>query len=291
MQKKRVMNFKGTFNLKMSKSDFYKLSSFINSEYGMKMPEAKRIMLQSRLHKRLRELELTSFGDYCEYVFSEQGRRNNEIINMINEVSTNKTEFFREPAHYDYLTEIVIPEIIRNSRTNKQIKIWSVGCSSGEEPYTIAMIMSEFTEIKPDYDYSIYATDISTRMLDKAVNAIYRMERIESIPIILKKKYLLKNKDKTQKIVRIVPAIRSKIKFERLNLMDPEYNTKTSFDIIFCRNVLIYFESKIQEVVINKLCVKLKPDGFLFLGHSESTMNMNVPVKQLKPAFYRKNHN
>jgi chemotaxis protein methyltransferase CheR len=271
----------------LSNDDFKRLSSFIYKEYGIKMPEVKRTMLQSRLHKRLRELKMTNYKDYVDFVFSKEGQ-DNEVIHMIDVVSTNKTDFFREPVHFEFLHSTVLPELIRSERFNRLVRIWSAGCSSGEEPYTVAMSMSEFLLEHPGFDYSILATDISSRILKTAVEAIYKENRVEMLPLQLKKRYLLKSKDRSNPTVRIVPDLRRKVTFQRLNFMDNYYNVPDNLDIIFCRNVLIYFDRETQEKVINRLCTKLKPNGFFFLGHSESITNFNVPLKQLKPTIFRK---
>ncbi len=271
----------------LSNEDFKRLSTFIFKEYGIKMPEVKRTMLQSRLHKRLRELNMTNYKDYVDFVFSKEGQ-GNEVIHMIDVVSTNKTDFFREPVHFDFLHSHVLPELLNGERPNRLIKLWSAGCSSGEEPYTLAMSISEYMLEHPGFDYSIFATDISSRILKSAVDAIYKDNRVEMLPIQLKKRYLLKSKDRINPTVRIVPDLRRRVSFQRLNFMDNSYNVPENFDIIFCRNVLIYFDRETQEKVINKLCTKLKPDGFFFLGHSESITNFDVPLKQLKPTIFRK---
>ncbi len=288
MNDKQDINISDIYKAVLSTEDFKRLSTFIYNEYGIKMPDVKRTMLQSRLHKRLRELSMTSYREYVEYLFSKEGQQT-EVIHMIDMVSTNKTDFFREPVHFDYLHSDVLPELLSGPHPSRSLKIWSAGCSSGEEPYTIAMSVNEFLLNSGNtFDYSILATDISTRVLKQAVDGIYKEARIEVLPLYLKKRYLLKSKDRTNPTVRIIPEIRRRIKFERLNFMDDYYDINESFDIIFCRNVLIYFDRETQERVINKLCTKLKHDGVFFLGHSESITNFNVPLQQLKPTIYRK---
>jgi chemotaxis protein methyltransferase CheR len=281
------VNLGDIYKATLSNEDFRRLSSFIFREYGIKMPEVKRTMLQSRLHKRLRELNISNYKEYVDFVFSKEGQ-DNEVIHMIDVVSTNKTDFFREPVHFDFLHSVALPEILGGERPNRMIKLWSAGCSSGEEPYTLAMSLGEYMTQHPGFDYSILATDISTRILKSAVEAIYKENRVEMLPIQLKKKYLLKSKDRLNPSVRIIPELRRRITFQRLNFMDNHYNVPEGMDIIFCRNVLIYFDRETQERVINKLCTKLKPNGFFFLGHSESITNFDVPLKQLKPTIFRK---
>lgn len=275
------------FRAELSQEDFVKLSNFIYRESGIKMPPVKRIMLQSRLQKRLKELRMTTFKEYCNYVFSKEGL-NNEIIHMLDVVSTNKTDFFREPVHFDFLSSTILPAYYSDSKSKKQFKIWSAGCSSGEEPYTIAIVLFEFLESHPGFDFSILGTDISTRILQNAIDAVYKEDKVIGVPLELKKRYFLKSKDRQNPTVKMGPQLRSKVRFERLNFMDNSYLINDSFDVIFCRNVLIYFDRETQESVINKICTKLSTGGYFFLGHSESILNMNVPLKQLKPTIYQK---
>jgi chemotaxis protein methyltransferase CheR len=273
------------YNARMTKGDFDKLSDFIYNQYGIKMPLVKKTLLESRLHKRLRSLNMTSFKEYIDLILSSK-ENDLEIISMINAVTTNKTEFFREISHFEFLTSFVLPKL--SERTNRPVKIWSAGCSSGEEAYTMAVVLSEFMENCNEIDYSILGTDISTDVLNKAAAAIYPEERVQSIPLHLKRKYFLKSKDVKNRTVRIVPALRKKISFLRLNFMDHKYPVDQMFDVIFCRNVLIYFDKSTQEKVINKLCEKLVKGAWLFLGHSESISDMKVPLEQIKPTIYRK---
>lgn len=272
------------FSVKLTEKEFDYLSSFVYNELGIKMPREKKIMLESRLLKRLRELKLPSFKEYIDFLNSEQGK-SNEIVHMFDVVTTNKTDFFREPQHFEYLTNFVLPEIKGNG-TVRQIKIWSSASSSGEEPYTLAMVLANWCEKNPGFDYSILGTDISTKVLNMAVNGTYKIDRIAPVSLEFKKKYLLRHKDPSQNLVKIIPELRSRCKFERLNLMDPYYDIEGMFDILFCRNVLIYFDRQTQEKVINKLCAKLKKGGYFFLGHSESVLQMDVPLKQIKPTIF-----
>jgi chemotaxis protein methyltransferase CheR len=273
-------------DLKMSEKEFDRLSSFIYTNYGIKMPREKKIMLQCRLQKRLRELGIGTFSEYIDHVFGKEGYE--EIILMMNQVSTNKTDFFREPNHFDFLVNVVLRDMVNRSSFSKHLRIWSAGCSSGEEAYTIAMVLESFLERNEAFTYNLYCTDISTRVLQAAVDAVYKEERAACIPLEYKRKYLLKSKDPLKKTVRIIPEIRSKATFAQLNLMDDYYDTPDKFDIIFCRNVLIYFDKATQEKVICKLSTKLKTGGYFFLGHSESIIGMNVPLRQIKPTVFVK---
>ncbi|HEX2968674.1 MAG TPA: protein-glutamate O-methyltransferase [Bacteroidales bacterium] len=277
----------GAYKCQMTDKDFNVLSAFVYEELGIKMPYVKKIMLQSRLQRRLSELKMSSFREYIDFVFSKEGQKE-EIIKMIDVITTNKTDFFREPSHFDYLTESVLPEYQSEQQARKPLRIWSAGCSSGEEPYTIAIVLKEYIQNHHEFDFEIFATDLSYRILQKASLAIYSEERVSSIPYDLKRKYFLKSKDSSSKTVRVVPDIRSKVTFQRLNFIDNHYAVEKTFDIIFCRNVLIYFDRATQQDVITKLSSKLRPDGYFFLGHSESITNMKVPLRQIKPTIFRK---
>lgn len=270
----------------LSDRDFNRLSNFIMQEYGIKMPPVKKVLLQSRLQRRLKALNFISFKDYVDYVFSPQGQQE-EVIHMMDVVSTNKTDFFREPVHFEYLANHVLPQLLTKS-TDCHLKLWSAGCSSGEEPYTIAIILSEFAKKNRNIDFSILATDISTRMLKIAVEAIYDEHKIQVIPEELKKKYFLRSKNRQEKKVRIIPELRNKITFRRLNLISDRYQLFEKYDIIFCRNVLIYFEREIQYEILQRLCLYLKTNGYLFLGHSESIIGFNLPLKTIMPTVFIK---
>jgi chemotaxis protein methyltransferase CheR len=271
----------------MTDEDFGKVSTYVNKELGIKLPYPKKVMLQCRLHKRVTDLKMSSFTEYFNYVFSN-GRQQDELIKMIDLVTTNKTDFFRESSHFDFLKEVVLPKICSNLRGRKIIRIWSAACSSGEEPYTIAIVLKEFLRDHPDIDFEITGTDISLSILRKAADAVYNNDRISGISMDLKRKYFLKSKNPLDNTVRLIPDIRSRVIFRRMNLMNPYYDIDKEFDIIFCRNVLIYFDRETQQNVINKLASKLKHDGWFFLGHSETITNMKVPLSQIRPTVFRK---
>jgi chemotaxis protein methyltransferase CheR len=273
----------------LSQKDFNRLSTFIYSELGIKMPGSKTTMLNGRLNKRLRALDLPDFTKYCDFLFSDKGKEE-EMVHLINAVTTNKTDFFREPSHFDYLTQSALPvlEDLRRFDPRKKLKIWSAGCSTGEEPYTLAMVLAELQASKPNFNYDILATDISTRVLDVAKRAVYPMERIEPVANHYRKKYLLKGRDQKNPQIRIVPELRKQIRFGRLNFMAEDFGLPEVVDIIFCRNVIIYFDKETQERLMNKFCRYLIPGGYLFLGHSESLHGYETPLTQVAPTIYRK---
>ena len=272
---------------RLSMGEFNQLSSFVYEQCGIKMPPSKKIMLESRLNKRLRALNIPSFKDYIPYLMSKEGQEH-ELIHMIDVVTTNKTDFFREPHHFDYLRENILPEFVSSPDGRRPFRIWSAACSTGEEPYTLAMVLHEFQEGHRNFDYQILASDISTAVLQKAAMAVYDMQRINGIPLILKKKFFLKSKDNQKPSVRIIPSLRKKVQFQRINFMERLQEVDTQFDVIFCRNVLIYFDRPTQQEVVQKLSGKLKPGGYLFIGHSESLYQLDLPIVQIKPTIYQK---
>jgi chemotaxis protein methyltransferase CheR len=273
----------------LSNEDFSRLSQFIYKECGIKMPITKRTMLEARLQKRLRSLGMRSFRDYCDYLFSPKGIEQ-ELIQMIDLVTTNKTDFFREPDHFDYLLQRVLPEWVQKNGVGpgRKLMVWSAGCSTGEEPYTLAMVLSEFAESCPGFKFQILATDISTRVLEKARMAIYDEERVVPVPMPMKRKYLLRSRDKASELVRIAPELREKVQFRRLNFMDSDFGMREPVDIIFCRNVIIYFDRPTQERLLNHFYGHMATGGYIFMGHSETLNGLDVPLATVHPTIYRK---
>jgi len=280
MQQQTVCNLNAPAPF-MSDRVFKHLSGFIHDHCGIKMPPVKKQMLEGRLRKRLRALNVSSFENYCEYVFKTGPE--SELIHMIDAVTTNKTARFREPAHFDYLTEKILPEL---SRFRGSISAWSAGCSSGEEPYIIAMILSEFA-LENKINFSVLATDICVKVLEKARRAVYDHEKIEPVPMSFRKKYFLRGKD-NKGLVRIKPELRAQVRFRRLNLMDAGFGMHEKMCLIFCRNVMIYFDRNTQEELVGKFCRQLMPGGYLFTGHSETLQGLDLHLVQTATTIYRK---
>lgn len=272
---------------KMTDSDFDRISTFIYNELGMKMPPQKKVLLEGRLYRRLRELNFDTYKDYIDFVFTK-GDLNGELITMFDLITTNKTDFFRESQHFDFFANFFLKDFKMRS-SDKKLKIWSAGCSSGEEVYTLAMVCNEFKIQNPDFDFHILGSDISSRMITAASLAIYPESHIADISYDYKRKYLLKSKDHTRKTVRITPELRTKTSFIRHNLMNNNYSEFEMYDVIFCRNVLIYFDADTQKLVIKKLVNRLKLGGYLFLGHSETVNNTAVfDLQHIQPSVYIK---
>ena len=271
--------------LNMDGESFERLSSFVTREYGIKLPVAKRSMLESRLNKKVKSLGLHSYKEFLDFFFSDAGRKT-ELLNVIDLITTNKTDFFRESAHFRFLTSAFLPKYTSTIGKNN-LKIWSAGCSTGEEPYTIVMAMEEYKKRNPAVSYSLLASDISTRVIQTAFDGIYDIEKIAPVPMDLKRGYFLRSRTNPS-LVRVKPQFRKKVQFKRINFMDSNFGLiKADYDVIFCRNVLIYFDKQTQERVINKFCRHLRPGGLLFLGHSESIIGLDVPLRQISPTVYR----
>ena len=274
---------------KMKDKEFWQFSSFIYERVGIQLPPTKKTMLEARLQKRLKALDIDSFEAYSKFVFSEEGQRA-ELVRLIDVVTTNKTDFFREPGHFEHLTHKALPAIMKNrgGRFTEPVRIWSAGCSSGEEPYTLAMVLSEFASENNGFRFSILASDISTRILETAKTAIYPEERVDGIALDFKKKYLLRSKQRSLTLVRVCPELRSKVLFRRINFMDSDFGIAEKMDIIFCRNVVIYFDKPTQQRLMRKFYQQLRPGGYLVLGHSETLNGINDDFISVGSTVYQK---
>jgi len=270
----------------MCARDFARFGEFIHAECGIKMPPGKKTMLEARLQKRLRALGLDDYGSYCEYLFSPAGMET-ELVHLLDVVTTNTTDFFREPRHFELLLNTLLPRWHVRHGGSRSFRIWSAGCSSGEEPYTMAMVLSDFAARTQGFTFSILATDISTRVLEHARRAIYSVDKIKPVSESYRKRFLLRSKDRSRDLVRIAPEVRRLVAFQRLNFMEP-ISLETPMDMIFCRNVMIYFERATQEELLRKFCANLRRGGHLFIGHSESLTGLTLPLKQIAPTVYER---
>jgi len=276
-----------SFHPHLSTRDFRALATFIHGQFGIKVPDAKKGMIEARLCKRLTRLDIGSYSRYCEYLFSPEGIER-ELSHFIDEVTTNKTDFFREANHFSCLVDQILPGYMASTGTGYKLNVWSCACSRGDEPYTLAMVLSEYARRSPGFDFSILATDISTRVLEVAKKGIYDAAKIAPVPLALRKKYLLKSKDPSRNLVRIVPELRKKVVFRQLNLMDSEYRLDRAVDIIFCRNVTIYFDKETTEHLLLRLCGRLVPGGYIFMGHSEFLDCKALSLVSVAPTVYKK---
>ena len=270
---------------RLSNRNFDALARYIYDYSGIKMPVSKMTMLEGRLRRRLRATGIASFNDYCDFLFKHNGIER-EAIYLIDAVTTNKTDFFREPKHFEYMQQVALPEMA--AAGHKRIRLWSAACSTGAEPYTMAMVMQEFADGNPGLDYRILATDLSTEVLQAARRGIYPSDMVAPVSPELRRKYVMTARDATRGDVRIHPALRSTVGFARLNLMDSAYKVGEPMHMIFCRNVLIYFDKPTQAKVLTRLCECLLPGGYLYVGHSETVTGIALPVRQVANTVFKK---
>lgn len=269
----------------MAKRNFARLASYIYDYSGIKMPETKKTMLEGRLRRRLRAVGVETLDAYCDFLFTGDNLAG-ESLHLINAVTTNKTDFFREPAHFDYLVQHALPQLA--ARGVSAVRTWSAACSTGPEPYTIAMVLDDYAERQGGPDYGILATDLDTDVLHTARMGIYPAELMDPVPSAMRRKYVMVPNDTTRRDVRIVPRLRSAIGFARLNLMDDRYPIGQAMHLIFCRNVLIYFDKETQRKVVSQLFDCLEPGGYLFLGHSESITGLGLPLQQVANTVFQR---
>jgi chemotaxis protein methyltransferase CheR len=266
--------------------DFERISRLVYEQSGINLHAGKKELVKARLGKRLREGKFGSFRDYYHYVTTEKGI--NELVAMIDSISTNLTSFFREVSHFNKLYEIV-PEMIDatyNERRIPKLRIWSAGCSTGEEPYSLAITAREIIGGR-NCDLRILGTDISTRTLGTAIAGIYAKEKIKNIPPLLLRKYFQIGQGSRDGCYRVKKELKDIIKFTRFNLMDiPSFNDP--FDIIFCRNVMIYFDKETQKSLVDRFYGYLKEGGYFFTGHSESLTGLRHGFKYVEPSVYLK---
>jgi chemotaxis protein methyltransferase CheR len=276
--------------IEISDELFLKVGKMITERYGIKMSPEKKIMFQARLQPRLRALGLHSFEEYASRLLSENNT-SAEFDLLADYISTNKTEFFREVDHFSFLFEKVLPEwtVKNKAAANLQFRGWSAGCSNGQEAYSMAIQIEEYNRVNNlSINYSIVATDISGKMLRQAKEAIYPMAQVENIPLDVKFRYFLKGKETQAMKVRVIKEIRDRIQVGYHNLMDEAYPFDEQFDVIFIRNTMIYFDAQTQFKVLVKLINRLKKGGYLLIGHSESLINLPLPIQSVAPSIYMK---
>ncbi len=273
--------------LQLTDQDFQKLSDFVYQKAGINLHDGKKDLLRARLAKYLRNTDFTSIKEFYQALLND--RTGEYTVPFLDCISTNLTYFFREPQHFDFLRETVIPTFLEKASTNNgaRLEIWSAGCSSGEEPYSIAITLLQGISYHGRPPVHILATDISTRMLSHAARGIYPAEKLGAIPSDLKRRYFKRGKNKWEGFFKVKPVLQEVVTFKRFNLMEP-FPSSFSFDVIFCRNVMIYFDKQVQEKIVNKFWRVIKSGGYLFIGHSESLTGIDHPFKYVKPSTYQK---
>lgn len=265
--------------------DFDCLRQLVGRRTGIVLSDAKRDMVYSRLARRLRQLKLDSFARYCELIQDETANAD-EMVQLTNAITTNLTSFFREAHHFDFLREQVIPELRREHAADKRIRLWSSACSTGEEPYSIAITLRQAMADLHGWDARILATDLDTNVLSTAQQAIYKDERIEGLSHEVRKHWFLKGKSAQGGMVRARDELRELITFRQLNLMH-DWPFKGPFDAVFCRNVVIYFNQDTQRQLIDRIADHMTPGGYLFMGHSETLHNISNRFKLIGKTIYR----
>lgn len=273
--------------LTLTDAEFEQISEMVYAHCGINLHDGKKELVRSRLAKILRLGRFESFSQYMEHVAADtSGQAFSELIDSL---STNLTSFYREAIHFDYLAGTLLPEIIAHKQRQNTLRLrgWSAGCSSGEEPYTIAITLLESLPDRARWDVKLLATDISTRILKRAQEGIYERERIEPVPPALKNRYLIMRTQNGEKRFEVAPALRQTIAFKYLNLMQ-DWPFRGSFDFIFCRNVMIYFDKPTQQRLIDRFWQVLAPGGVLFTGHSESLTGIRHSFRYIQPTIYRK---
>lgn len=262
----------------LNDQEFKQFSDLIYRVAGISMSAAKKPLITSRLAKRLKHHQLASYGDYFSFITSAQGK--DELQEAVDSLTTNETHFFREPKHFDFLRQRLIPA----RRIGRGLRIWSAACSSGEEPYSIAMVLDELLGKEP---WEVVASDISTRVLDKARSGLFPMQRLPEIPKPYLTRYCLKGVDEHEGSLLIEKPLRDRVRFIAHNLTQPAPSLEP-FDVIFLRNVMIYFDQETKRQVVSRLLPLLRPGGYFFVGHSESLNGVTDELRSVVPAVYCK---
>jgi chemotaxis protein methyltransferase CheR len=273
--------------LAIADTEARELAGLIYDHSGIVLTGDKKSLIASRLQKRLKALRLGSFRDYLRYL-RRSPDSDDEIVLMLNEISTNKTEFFRERQHFDFMVSDILPNLAMSDWTI--LNFWSAGCSTGEEPYSLAMVLAEY--FGTTRNFAIFATDLSTQALRTAHQAVYSDELGKSIPFGLRQKYTLTGRGSQAGRFRIVPELRERVTFEHVNLIAPDWNIPGVMNMVFCRNVMIYFDLKTRSQVVAQFRRHLKRDGHLFIGHAETLngIDRRLGFVQVRPTVYALQH-
>jgi chemotaxis protein methyltransferase CheR len=269
----------------ISEKEFLKFQDLIYKEAGIWLSTVKTALLVGRLSKRLRQLELKTFGEYYNIVVEDAEER----TKMLDAISTNETHFFREPAHFDLLQTKVFPRFEQEEAAglrSRKLRVWSAGCSTGQEPYSLAMVLLERFPATAGWEIEIVATDLSTRVLDIAKSGVWDFGKASEIPDKYLEAFMLRGFGEQKGKIKAAPEIRSLIRFMRLNLNEERYPVQGPFDLIFCRNVLIYFDMPTRERIVRGLLSHLSPEGYFFVGHAESLHSMTDVIRSVIPTVY-----
>jgi chemotaxis protein methyltransferase CheR len=271
----------------LSDIDFRRFSTLVYEKCGIYLRKGKKELVRTRLGKRMREAGFENFKAYYRFLTQDESGR--ELVMMLDAISTNLTSFFREERHFDFLENDIFPSYAAELGAGNRRKrlFWSAGCSSGEEPYSLAMCLLEYFGDDVGHNMKVLATDISTRVLAHARRGVYRASRLERVPDALLREYFHRGYDKQKGYFRIKPILKEVVEFRRVNLVEP-FPFKRRFDLILCRNVMIYFDRTSQAGLVNKFYDVLRPGGYLFIGHSETLTGIDHPFTYVKPSIYCK---
>lgn len=265
--------------IRLTDKEFTDMVTFVKANYGINLLN-KRQLIESRMYSVLRDKKLENFSDYFNLIKQNDAK---EITILLNKLTTNHTYFMREPAHFEFLKTVILPGIVKKS-SNKEIRIWSAGCSSGEEAYSTVMVIKEFLGFQSSqWDFQILATDISANAMEKAQHGTYDAESLKNLDTSWIRKYFVLKDGSYQ----LKPEVKKEVVFKHFNLMDPIPFLK-KFDLIFCRNVMIYFDQTTKNALINKFYDAIKPGGYLFIGHSETVQRDQSKFKYIQPSVYQK---
>jgi chemotaxis protein methyltransferase CheR len=265
-------------------ADYEFLRRLIYEHSRINLGSDKRALMSARVAKRLRALKIGSYREYCQRLKTEPG--DDELGHLVDVISTNHTHFFREEKHFDWMQSVLLPHWQARHREGEMFRVWSAASSSGEEPYTLAIVLAEFFGLEGKW--TIDATDISTRILDRAGQAIYDEEKLAPVRPELLRRYFQRGNGQFAGQFRVKDQLRQRVSFRHLNLLQRDYPFAQRFDLILCRNVMIYFDRPTQETLIGKLTGQLEPGGHLLVGHSESLSGIRHSLRQLQPAIYLK---
>jgi chemotaxis protein methyltransferase CheR len=266
--------------LKLTASEFHQISELAHQRFGLDLKRGKEALVASRLGKKLRKLGFASFAEYHRHVLADS--TGDALVELIDALTTNHTSFLRERAHFDFLARAANEEFAGAAT----LRVWSAACSSGEEPYSIAMCLAETLARAPARQFHIRATDISTRVLDTASRGVYPVGRFDDVPEPWRKAYLLRGRGESNGFYKVRPELAQRIEFERLNLIEP-FPQRGLFHVIFCRNVMMYFDKATQQDIVQRLSGCLERGGYLFVGHSESLTGVEHALRYVRPATYR----
>ncbi len=271
----------------LSDQDYGFIRDLIYRETRINLGDSKRELVTARLGKRLRATNVATYGEYCRLLQNDP--RSGELYHLIDAISTNHTFFFREINHFNYLNQTILPEFAsgRLGNGSSPFRVWSCACSTGEEPYSVAISLEEFFERQAGKSWEMQCSDISTRVLDFAAKGIYDRDRLQQVRPEWHRKYFQKGERQMEGYFRIRPELSAKIKFHRVNLFAPTFPWTEKFHVIFCRNVMIYFDRQTQEELVGRLAQHLLPGGYLLIGHAESLAGVKHPYHSVKPAIYR----